>query len=199
MMYFVRYYIDDEKWIPLNVLDVKIDKYEISSYGQVRLKNDNYILKTFVSNTGYERVGLVRNNGKRKNYTVHRLIALAFIKNHKPEKYYVVNHIDCDKLYNYYLNLEWTDNSGNMIYSYDLKRSKEGENHHFSKYSDNFIHDICKLLEKKYCIYDIIIKLNILDMSITSRSSTEYQRLRYIIKALRKKKFRRQIVSQYNF
>lgn len=44
-------------------------------------------------------------DGKRTNYKIHRLVALAFIPN--PENKPAINHIDGDKTNNHYTNLEW--------------------------------------------------------------------------------------------
>ena len=42
---------------------------------------------------------------KRKNYDIHRLVAIAFIENLEDKK--CVNHIDCNKHNNSSTNLEW--------------------------------------------------------------------------------------------
>lgn len=53
---------------------------------------------------GYMQIGL-SNHGKRKNYSVHQLVAQAFIPNPGCKKF--VNHIDGDKANNNVTNLEW--------------------------------------------------------------------------------------------
>lgn len=49
--------------------------------------------------------------------SLHKLVALTWVKNPDPEKYNVVNHIDGNPLNNYYKNLEWTDTSGNNYHA----------------------------------------------------------------------------------
>ena len=84
--------------------------YSVSSDGQVRNDRTGYILKPVKSNCGYMRVGLwVKGYGKL--YSVHRLVAEAFVQNPdgKPE----VNHKDGNKENNAAINLEWVTGKEN--------------------------------------------------------------------------------------
>lgn len=83
--------------------------YEVSSVGRVKRvmnvkRGNGGILKYDINENGYLRVGLYNNN-KRRRYSVHRLVALAFVPNPlgKPQ----INHIDNDPSNNCYKNLEW--------------------------------------------------------------------------------------------
>jgi len=68
-------------------------------FGKVR------IMKTRLGTNGYYEVGL-RNNGKRKTFRVHQLVAMAFL-NHSPNGYsLVVDHIDNNKANNNLKNLQ---------------------------------------------------------------------------------------------
>lgn len=62
---------------------------------------------------GYKIVCFHRN-GKQKTYKVHRLVAEAFIPNHK--KYKCINHKDENKSNNVVSNLEWCNHSYNNNY-----------------------------------------------------------------------------------
>lgn len=64
---------------------------------------------------GYLRLGL-RAKGKRKHFTIHRLVAQTFIPN--PEGKPFVNHIDGDKTNNRVENLEWCNQSENMLHAF---------------------------------------------------------------------------------
>lgn len=93
--------------------------YEITKTGVIRNKNTKYILKP-QERGGYLRVGL-SDNGKRKTYSVHRLVAEQFIPNplYKEE----VNHKDLDKKNNNIDNLEWVTRQENT----DHKMKMYGE------------------------------------------------------------------------
>jgi len=98
--------------------------YEISNNGDIksvaRYRKGNgdsqvfmneKILKQSKNNKGYCRVELCKE-GIRKPFSVHRLVAIAFVKNSnsKPE----VNHIDEDKGNNKADNLEWCTSRENI-------------------------------------------------------------------------------------
>jgi len=87
--------------------------YQISNYGNVKriatYKYSHKLKKTILihipkylkknkSRKGYEFVTLC-NNTKRKTWSVHRLVAQAFIPN--PENKPQINHIDCNKQNNF--------------------------------------------------------------------------------------------------
>lgn len=91
------------------------DYHYITEDGKVLsyYKNKWKQLKTCLSREGYEHIKL-----NKKDYKVHRLVALAFIPN--PENKEQVNHIDGNKLNNCVDNLEWCDNSYNQKHAWDL-------------------------------------------------------------------------------
>ena len=136
-----------ELWETIIVKGVKTD-YEISSEGRVKNKISGKILKTHINKDGYEKVD-IRVNGERKSKAVHRLVAKAFVENPNPEEFTEINHIDGNKLNNNMYNLEWTNRSGNIQHAFDhgLILPMSGEKHPGARFSDEEIHEVCRLLE----------------------------------------------------
>ena len=80
--------------------------YQVSNKGNVKsLKLEKeLILRPGIDRYGYYYIGLY-NDGVRKAFRLHRLVAEAFIPN--PENKPQVNHKDENKLNNCVNNLEW--------------------------------------------------------------------------------------------
>ena len=85
--------------------------YEISSHGRVRNNNTGRIKNLQINNHGYGQVGLYKN-GKETTLRIHRLVCETF--NENENNYNVVDHIDRNKLNNFFENLRWTTNEGNQ-------------------------------------------------------------------------------------
>lgn len=111
--------------------------YQVSNWGRVRSfgngKNYKYgrILKQSKNGSGYLFVCLCKN-GKKKNYTIHRLVSETFIPN--PDNLPQVNHKDENKNNNFCGtpendftdgNLEWCTPSYNSNYGTRNKRASE--------------------------------------------------------------------------
>jgi hypothetical protein len=77
--------------------------------------------------------GYLKLNLRSKQYSVHQLVALAFIPN--PENKTQVNHKDGDKIHCHELNLEWATNSENIIHAIKLglQYVPKGDNHYSKK------------------------------------------------------------------
>ena len=130
------------------MIDGIITNYEVNNIGQVRNKKNNKILLPELDKYGY----CVRNiniNGKQYLKKVHRLVAQAFIPN--PENKPQINHRNGIKTDNRVENLEWATQTENIQHAYrtGLAKGKSGIYNSMNKYSEEQIHLICKLLEKK--------------------------------------------------
>lgn len=92
--------------------------YQVSNRGRVKslLRNRIRILKPRKRSRGmkYLNVALF-TNGKRKEESIHRLVALAFLPN--PNNYPVINHKDENPGNNHVDNLEWCTVEYNYKYS----------------------------------------------------------------------------------
>ena len=95
-----------------NLYFLGYENYWISSNGRVYSCNNNAI-KRYTIVDGYRRIGLRKNNIEKK-YLIHRLVALAFVKNTKPNEYNIVDHIDRNRENNDKDNLRWVNNKINV-------------------------------------------------------------------------------------
>lgn len=95
------------------------DKYMVSNFGNIKNKKTNK--KCYLSKSKkYKRV-LLWKDGKACGYSVHRLVAKAFIPN--PNNYPCVNHLDCNGENNNVNNLEWcTYKENNNYKNHELKK-----------------------------------------------------------------------------
>lgn len=80
------------------------DNYAVSNYGRIKNIKNGRILNPVKNNHGYMSYVFCQN-GVKKGFRIHRLVALYFIEN--PLNLPYVNHIDGDKTNNHVDNLEW--------------------------------------------------------------------------------------------
>lgn len=94
-------------------------KYMISDDGQVYSVWAKRFMKLETNWQGYKRVSLFKDD-KKKHFSVHRLVAEAFIPN--PDNLPEVNHKNEDKGNNKVENLEWCDRHYNSVYGTRIER-----------------------------------------------------------------------------
>lgn len=97
-----------EKYIVIN----EFNNYAVSNFGNIKNIKKNKLLTLNLNLNGYYTYTFCQN-GIKKTFEIHRLVALYFIKN--PNNYPYVNHIDGDKGNNRAENLEWSFKSQNEI------------------------------------------------------------------------------------
>lgn len=110
-----------EIWKPVPIKDYE-NYYEISNLGRVKSIRKNLIIKA--SNCRGYLIVHFSINGVVKNFSIHRLVALAFIPN--PNNLSDVNHKDYNKHNNESNNLEWCTHKYNiqdMLKHYNIKRN----------------------------------------------------------------------------
>lgn len=101
-------------------------------------------LKQAVDRYGYMKV-VLQKDGKRHYFTVHRLVAMAFVPN--PRNLDVVDHIDFDRKNNNATNLRWVTATENLFLSHDagnqhinatpiIATDPQGNVHHFRSQKD---------------------------------------------------------------
>ncbi|ATN94422.1 HNH homing endonuclease 3 [Bacillus phage BSP10] len=116
-----------EIWKSLSEVVEYGNNYEVSNLGNIRNKQTGRLLKGRLNPKGYLGVNLYLN-GKSKYYSVHRLVATAFLPN--PEGKPQVNHIKGDeKQNNSVTNLEWVTGHENIQHAFStgLQKARKGE------------------------------------------------------------------------
>jgi hypothetical protein len=123
--------------------------YQVSNLGNVKSLGNNKlrkekILKQGLTKCGYKTACLSKNN-KYKSYTIHRLVAIAFIINDKNNRN--VNHKNGIKIDNRVDNLEWCTTSENTKHAYDngLIKVSKAECHVNSKLTNLQVLEIRKI------------------------------------------------------
>lgn len=155
-----------EEWEPINYPGIKGEKYLISNHGRVKNKITGKILKPFTDGKGnYEYISFPSEEGlkKRKNISIHRLVAWHFVKGYSTEKN-EVNHKDNNPRNNYFENLERVSHTENNRYMFKQGRGKKQierfkkllkENHPNKNYSDEIVIEICRLINEGLSNKDI--------------------------------------------
>ncbi len=124
---------------------VGYENYAVTDDGRVFNCKTNRLLRVDISNRGYHRITVCKNN-KPKKMTIHRLVAELFIPN--PNNYQTVNHISGDKSDNSINNLEWMSQAQNQEHAVATGLCPRGSSNGNSKYSENFIDVVCELISQ---------------------------------------------------
>lgn len=106
-----------EEWKTV-VIDGEQWHYEVSTDGNVRNTETGRILKHYENEDNYLYVRLC-NNGKCKQFYVHRLVGIMFIPN--TNNLQEINHIDKNRHNNHVSNLEWTTHGNNIRHSHNVR------------------------------------------------------------------------------
>lgn len=100
--------------------------YEVFEDGRIFSYITNKFLNPEVNHNGYLRVKLSDNDGKRKNYRVHRVVYEAVTGQPIPEGM-TINHIDEDKTNNHISNLNLmtlTENNNYGTHNLRMRRTQ---------------------------------------------------------------------------
>ena len=103
--------IDSMNKIPI----LGLEQYNIIKNGNViNLKKNKIVPQRSIN--GY-MVSSLTYLGKSKNFSIHRLVAITYIKN--PKELKIVNHKDGNTMNNDVRNLEWVTQHDNVLHSID--------------------------------------------------------------------------------
>ena len=132
-------------------------KYEVSNTGKVRgldrfvfsVKGGNNkakikgrLLNPYKNAHGYLKVKLSNGRKNGKLVSVHRLVAIHFIKN--PEEKPDINHLDGDKENNFPENLEWCTKKENLTHAKKNNLIATGHKINTTKLSEKEVLEIRK-------------------------------------------------------
>jgi len=132
--------------------------YLVNPDGHVVNKNTGRVLKEDITNRGYSRITVCKNNITKRR-TVHRLVAELYIPN--PEGKVTVNHKSGDKRDNSVKNLEWMTQEENQRHAKETGLCPRGEAVRTSKYKEETIHAVCSLIQAGMVRTPILAKTGI--------------------------------------
>lgn len=149
--------------------------YQVSNHGRVKSlarnsvdgrKLSSCIITPRLDRYGYVRVWLYKD-GDRKEYRIHRLVAIAFVPN--PDNKCEVNHKNGIKNYNYDNNLEWVTSSENHRHSVHVlgNRTQDGEQNSQAKLTFTEVKEIRRLQDSGMSRKDIAIKFKVTPTTIS--------------------------------
>lgn len=120
-----------------------LDRYPLFKDGRKRLLKGQ-VLKPVKDHNGRLYVKLSNNENVRRNKSISRMVATAFLGS--PEDALLeVNHIDGNPLINHIKNLEWTTRQENMKHAFDNDLFRTGEDSPHNKVLISDVEDIFKL------------------------------------------------------
>ena len=138
--------------------------YSMSNHGKIRRDRQSsgtqkgLILKSIENTYGYLSVSLYKNK-IQKVHRIHILVANNFIG--KRPKNLQINHKDCNKENNYFLNLEYITQTDNIIHAYKNGLIKG------SKLTEKDVRKIRELYaKKKYNVMKLAKAFNTSETSI---------------------------------
>lgn len=148
---------EPEIWKPIEGYE---DKYQVSNFGKVK-RISGKLFKGSIDKSGYLYATL-RRNKIRKSFSIHRLVAKAFIPN--PNNYPLVMHLDDDPTNNHYKNLQWGTDKMNCD-DKEIKcrgNQQKGENQGHSKLTEQQVLEIRdKYIPRKYSTYKLAKEYNV--------------------------------------
>lgn len=157
------YHYDKEMFYLIDFYGIKSNMYYISSYGRIFSITTGKEMS--LARADYYRVILRMEDGGRKSFSIHRLVAMAFIPKDWEDIELgrdVVNHKNLITTDNYYKNLEWVTESENTQHAFDNNahgmiqvmtkpladsgwgRTRVGDEASMTRVSDEQIHLACQ-------------------------------------------------------
>lgn len=139
-------------------------QYMADSVGN--LYKDGHLIAQHIRKDGYFQASIYKDNGKRVNVLIHRLVLMAF---DPIDKFMQVNHKDGNKQNNNIENLEWVTPAENSqhAYKFKLKLPPKGESNGRSKLTVSQVIEIRRILDSgEMSCKAMARKLNMSDTAI---------------------------------
>ena len=124
------------------------DLYMINDKGEIFSDNSGRMKTRYRAGSNYRIINFMTQEGKKRTFRVHRLVAMAFLPN--PQNKQEVNHIDGNKENNSLENLEWATRQENAQHAVDtgLIKPRKGEDCSFSILTREQVEEVFALREK---------------------------------------------------
>lgn len=97
--------------------------HQVSSMGRIYVKSTNMIVYGHLAH-GYRRVSIQDDAGNKHQYTIHKLVAQAFVPN--PDNKPQVDHIDSNPLNNKASNLRWVTQEEQLSNEETIRKKQLG-------------------------------------------------------------------------
>lgn len=171
------------------------DMYLVSEYGDMKNVITGHILTKSVDKDGYFSYSArSQTPGKAIRIRVNRLVAWEFCEN--PNKYPVVDHLDGNKQNNHYTNLEWVTVRENTLRAERMGlRNVRGAANGNSKYSEEFIRNICRRYEEGSSIRELFWEF----MGDNTVSPDDNKALYILLYNLKRRTIWSDVVCDYNY
>lgn len=135
-------------------IQIYLEHYDVTESGKIyrltehgNAKSEREEVGSLDKRSGYINVSLSASPCKSLfNTAAHRLVALIYVHNPKPDEYNFVNHKDGNPGNNHYTNLEWCTQSMNVKHAHDtgliICNPTMGESNGMSKITDEQVLEI---------------------------------------------------------
>jgi predicted DNA-binding protein YlxM (UPF0122 family) len=136
------------------------EDYLINMDGEIYSNKSHKTIQPTPHKGGYLRVKLFCNDGKRKAFLLHRVVAETFLDN--PDNYPEVNHKDGNKQNNNVSNLEWLTREQNMTHAFlNGLNSNAGERNGKARLTESQVIEIYQMLLDGKLVQEIASKFDV--------------------------------------
>lgn len=156
--------------VSISCLNIMDDTYYINNNGEIYSSLINKKLKCSKDKYGYLRTCLKLNNGHKKTFYIHRIVAEIFVDKNGCNTE-TVDHIDGNKTNNFYKNLRWCSFGDNAKYAHvNGLNNQSCENNSQTKLTNNVV----------YLIIQDILNSNLTLVEIAKKYSCSYHAVKSI-------------------